>query len=153
MVLLSHFSIKKLSSASIIYIARVVTTNSQIGDHIWYILFYFLKMQAYACCHGSFRFIKYTIKASTINNIFDIHKYYILSNMIKSIVIHTCWRAAASCKSSSASEKFMNHWLKEWSLVSPFLLLLASSTGTAFTSSFNSSMEKGKLQITGVIAT
>jgi hypothetical protein len=37
----------------------------------------------------------------------------------KTRTILTCCRAAASFKSSSASEKFENHWLKGWSLVSP----------------------------------
>lgn len=42
----------------------------------------------------------------------------------------TCWRAAASFNSSSASEKFEYHWLKGLSLVSPLFLLSTSSVGT-----------------------
>lgn len=47
------------------------------------------------------------------------------------VISITCWRAAASFNSSSASEKFENHWNKGWSLVSPrFLSYGTTSIGT-----------------------
>ena len=61
----------------------------------------------------------------------------------------TCWRAAASCSSLSASENFINHWARGLSLVSPLFLLLVSSTGTVRKQEVNLSIQRKVKSTTG----
>jgi len=61
----------------------------------------------------------------------------------------TCWRAAASCSSLSASENFINHWARGLSLVSPLFLLLVSSTGTVRKQEVNLSIQRKAKSTTG----
>ena len=64
--------------------------------------------------------------------------------------ILTYWRAAASFNSSSASEKFINHWFSGWSLVSPLFFSLILLTGPTEKSgnfeTINSMTKKAKEQ-------
>lgn len=71
------------------------------------------------------KFVGYKDKWIRINSRY-VHRHKSPPKVLRKLKGLTCWRAAASFNSSSASEKLINHWLNGWSLVSAFFSFRSS---------------------------